>query len=50
MVFAYVNRGMSYVALGRREEAIADFRKTLLLDPSNTLAGDGLKLLNAKPW
>jgi Tfp pilus assembly protein PilF len=29
----YINRGIAYMNLGRREEALADFTKVIELDP-----------------
>lgn len=49
-VLAYVNRGASYERLGRKSDAISDYRKALLLDPAHKDALSGLKRLGAKPF
>jgi len=42
-------RGLIYEALGRLEEAIADFRRALTLDPNMRESSDALKRLGASP-
>jgi mono/diheme cytochrome c family protein len=42
---AYNNRGYVYESQGRRDDAMADFRAALLLDPSLIGARDGLRRL-----
>jgi tetratricopeptide (TPR) repeat protein len=42
-------RGHIYEALGRREEAIADFRRALAAEPRMTGSKDGLRRLGASP-
>jgi hypothetical protein len=44
---AYNTRGHVLEALGRKSEAIADYRRALLLDRSLVLSQDGLKRLGA---
>jgi Tfp pilus assembly protein PilF len=46
---AYDTRGHIYEALGRKEDAIADFRKALALDPEELGSREGLKRLSAPP-
>jgi tetratricopeptide (TPR) repeat protein len=46
---ARVHRGFAYEALGREEDAIADFRGALALDPKDEFASRGLKRLGASP-
>jgi len=40
-------RGHSYESLGRREQAIADYRKALSLNPDDAFSGEALKNLGA---
>lgn len=48
--FAWANRGALYGSIRRkRNEAIADFRRALQIDPSYDYAVRGLKKLGAKP-
>ncbi len=42
-------RGSIFEALGRREEAIADFRRALSKDPNIQSSKDGLKRLGVEP-
>ena len=42
-------RGHIFEALGRREEAIADFRRALAIDPGMQESKDALKRLGAAP-
>ncbi len=42
-------RGSIFEALGRREEAIADFRRALSKAPNLQSSKDGLKRLGAEP-
>jgi Flp pilus assembly protein TadD len=46
---AYDTRGYIYEALDRKDEAIADFRKALELDPSNEKRKEPLKRLGVTP-
>jgi len=46
---AYETRAEIHEKLGQREEAIADYRKSLSLDPKQKLAQDALKRLGAAP-
>jgi Tfp pilus assembly protein PilF len=46
---AYSNRGVAYVAKRDKEQAIADFRKALEIDPSNQLAKIGFDVLGVTP-
>ncbi|MCZ7656381.1 MAG: tetratricopeptide repeat protein [Xanthobacteraceae bacterium] len=46
----YRNRAMLYEQMGRKAEAVADYRKTLLLDPADRQAAEGLQRLGAKPF
>jgi len=46
---AYFVRGQLHEALGRRQEAIADFRRALALEPARTEIADELKRLEAQP-
>jgi Tfp pilus assembly protein PilF len=49
---AYDTRAHIYEALGKREQAIADFRKALALDPNDPLVEmtrEGLRRLGAQP-
>jgi len=48
-VATLVTRGSTLEALGRREEAIDDFREALWLYPEGQNAKDALKRLNALP-
>jgi tetratricopeptide (TPR) repeat protein len=47
---SYRDRAIAYEKLGRRAEAIADYRKALLLDSSDRPATEGLARLGAKPF
>jgi tetratricopeptide (TPR) repeat protein len=47
---AYRDRAIAYEKLGRKAEAISDYRKVLLLDPADKLAAEGLQRLGAKPF
>jgi tetratricopeptide (TPR) repeat protein len=47
---AYRNRAFAYERLGRKKNAIADYRKALLLEPADTGATAGLARLGAKPF
>ena len=42
-------RGHIFEALGRREEAIADFRRALSINPKLEASREGLKRLGASP-
>jgi tetratricopeptide (TPR) repeat protein len=42
-------RGLIYEALGRPEDAIADFRRALTIDPNMRESTDALKRLGASP-
>jgi Flp pilus assembly protein TadD len=44
-VEAYNNRGLSYRELGRRAEAIADFRKVQSIDSADQISRQGLRML-----
>jgi hypothetical protein len=44
-VIAHNFRGIADANKGEKSRAIADFRKTLELDPNNSFASDGLKRL-----
>jgi Flp pilus assembly protein TadD len=44
-VEAHNNRGLAYKALGRKAEAIADFRKSQSIDPTDQTSKDELKRL-----
>ncbi len=46
---AYVNRGAAYENKGDKEQAIADFRKALKINPSYQKAKEGLKRLGVTP-
>jgi regulator of sirC expression with transglutaminase-like and TPR domain len=46
---ALETRGQIFESLGKREEAIADFRRALSRAPSLTEARAGLKRLGAEP-
>ncbi|MEM7260909.1 MAG: tetratricopeptide repeat protein [Planctomycetota bacterium] len=46
---SYHNRGVAQLALGRRQEAIQDFRRTLKLDPDHTHARQQLQKLGIEP-
>ena len=46
-VEAYNNRGLAYKALGRRADAIADFRKSQSIDATDQTSRDELKRLGA---
>ena len=43
-VEAYNNRGLSYETLGRRAEAIADFRKAQSIDPADPVSKKVLRM------
>jgi tetratricopeptide (TPR) repeat protein len=45
--FVYLLRGHSYESLGRREQAIADYRKAPSLDPDDGLSSEALKNFGA---
>ncbi|HEU0018216.1 MAG TPA: tetratricopeptide repeat protein, partial [Methyloceanibacter sp.] len=47
--FAFNTRAQIYEALGRKQAAIADFRKVLKLKPGMQDAIEGLKRLGAEP-
>jgi Flp pilus assembly protein TadD len=42
-------RGMAYASIGRREDAIADFRRVLLLNPANDVSRKLLAQLETAP-
>lgn len=42
-------RGLVFEVLGKRDDAIADYRKALQLDPGNESSREGLKRLGAAP-
>ena len=46
---AYHNRGVAFAKKGDKERAIADFRKTLEIDPSDQFAKNKLKRLGVTP-
>ena len=46
---AYNTRGLAYEKMGDKEQAIADYRKVLEIDPSNQKAKEGLKRLRVTP-
>jgi len=46
---AYNNRGGAYYRKGDKEQAIADYRKVLEIDPSDQEAEINIKLLGATP-
>ena len=46
---AYSNRGIAYRKKGDKEQAIADFRKALEIDPSDQDAKNSLKQLGVTP-
>ncbi|MCZ7656380.1 MAG: tetratricopeptide repeat protein [Xanthobacteraceae bacterium] len=46
----YRDRAMLYERMGRKAEAVADYRKALLLDPADRQAAEGLQRLGAKPF
>jgi tetratricopeptide (TPR) repeat protein len=46
---AYAYRGYVYMRLRQREQAIADLRKALQLEPNNTFARDTLRSIGAAP-
>jgi lipoprotein NlpI len=46
---AFDTRGHIYEALGRKEDAIADFRKALAINPNIPESVEGLKRLGAQP-
>jgi TPR repeat protein len=41
----YYGRGIIYENMGRSEDALADYREAMRLDPTNTKAADGVKRL-----
>jgi Flp pilus assembly protein TadD len=43
---AYNNRGLSYEVLGRRAEAIADFRKAQSIDSADRISKQQLRVLD----
>jgi tetratricopeptide (TPR) repeat protein len=47
--FAYTNRGYTYEKKGDKDQAIADFRKALEINPSDQDAKDNLKRLGVTP-
>jgi hypothetical protein len=47
---AHIGIGLVYEATGRKARTIAEFRKALLLDPSEQAAIAGLKRLGAKSF
>lgn len=47
---SYRSRAVLYEKMGRRADAIADYRKALLLEPSDRAAAEGLQRLDAKPF
>jgi Flp pilus assembly protein TadD len=49
MTAVYHHRGLAYEALGRRADAIADYRRALALDPKDEFARGALKRLGASP-
>ena len=49
MRVAYSNRGNLFEAKGRREEAIAEFRRALAINPNHERSRDALKRLGAAP-
>jgi len=46
---SYNNRGQAHLSKGHREQAIADFRKALELQPGQLDAVQGLKRLGIRP-
>jgi len=46
---AYANRGDIWRKKGNRDNAIADYRHALSIDPDNNLARAGLKILGVSP-
>jgi tetratricopeptide (TPR) repeat protein len=49
LAIAYNCRGAAFEGLGRREEAIADFRRALVLDPKLQMSKESLARLGASP-
>jgi tetratricopeptide (TPR) repeat protein len=47
---AYLERGGIYEQMGQREQAIADYRKAISLDPTENSAVDALKRLGEIPY
>jgi len=46
---AYNNRGLSYEVLGRRTDAIADFRKAQSIDSADRISKQQLRVLDFWP-
>ena len=46
---AEIKRGLAYWKKGDKDQAIADFRKAIEIDPSNQYAKDTLKQLGVTP-
>ena len=46
---AYANRGDIWRKMGNRDNAVADYRHALSIDPDNNLARAGLKILGVTP-
>ncbi len=46
---AFFFRGRTYEDLGRKDEAIADFRRALAIDPADEDSKNALNRLGAKP-
>jgi Flp pilus assembly protein TadD len=46
---AYETRAEIYEKLGQRDKAIADYRKSVALDPKQKLSRDALKRLGVAP-
>ncbi len=46
---AYTNRGVAYYKKGDKEQAIADYRKVLEIDPSDQDAKRKLNILGVTP-
>ena len=46
---AYFHRGVAYYEKGDKEQAIADYRKALEIEPSDQDAKEGLKRLGVTP-
>ena len=49
LAIAFNCRGAAFEGLGRRKEAIADFRRALVLDPKLQMSKEGLAHLGASP-
>ena len=45
---AYYNRSAAYLRKGQRDQAIADFRSVVAIEPENKIAKDGLQRLARK--